>query len=280
MQGASISLALGKSNLWLSGKGTAFISHALPLSSGAPVMADKVRLVNRQGLCAHLLLRCAVETAGVWAQCFLPPSPASELQLHGLKLPFETLKGPASWGHLCMLQQCLCGSWLALVPVSFKKKKFYAHCFLGCLPKFSHCWLQFRSDLLLALVAALKAAWGLQSVSDMVNDLSVGLSLWQAGLQAERSLCQRTCCRGEKIHKVPSSEAAESFHEVREISVFFSIFLKRSALGAFHSACPLFCAFFRETPQVHHALHAWDPSKQHKPQLTQSFSVEAVYCIR
>lgn len=123
MQGASISLALGKSNLWLSGKGTAFISHALPLSSGAPVMADKVRLVNRQGLCAHLLLRCAVETAGVWAQCFLPPSPASELQLHGLKLPFETLKGPASWGHLCMLQQCLCGSWLALVPGSFKKKK-------------------------------------------------------------------------------------------------------------------------------------------------------------
>lgn len=137
MQGASISLALGKSNLWLSGKGTAFISHALPLSSGAPVMADKVRLVNRQGLCAHLLLRCAVEAAGVWAQCFLPPSPASELQLHGLKLPFETLKGPASWGHLCMLQQCLCGSWLALVPGSFKKKKksFMLTVFWGVCPK-------------------------------------------------------------------------------------------------------------------------------------------------
>lgn len=77
-----------------------------------------------------------------------------------------------------------------------------------------------------------------------------------------------------------SFEAAESFHEVREIAVSLSIFLKRSALGAFHSACPLFCAFFRETPQMLRALHAWDPGKQHKPQLMQSFSVEAVYCIR
>lgn len=75
----------------------------------------------------------------------------------------------AQWAgdtFVCCSSVCVVLGWHWSLFLSKKKKKFYAHCFLGCLPKFSHCWLQFRSDLLLALVAALKAAWGLQSVFD------------------------------------------------------------------------------------------------------------------
>lgn len=82
------------------------------------------------------------------------------------------------------------------------------------------------------------------------------MSLWQTGFQAQRSFCQRTRCRDKQIYEAPSFEAAESFYKMKELAIHLFIFFKRrSTLGAFYSAYPIFCGFFKGTPQMLHALH-------------------------
>lgn len=81
-------------------------------------------------------------------------------------------------------------------------------------------------------------------------------SLWQTGFQAQRFFCQRTHCRDEQIHKAPSFQGPESFYKMKELAICLFIFFKRrSSLGAFYSAYPTLCAFFKETPQMLHTLN-------------------------
>lgn len=42
---------------------------------------------------------------------------------------------------------------------------------------------------------------------------------------------------------------------MKELAICLFIFFKRSSLGAFYSAYPILCGFFKETPQMLHALH-------------------------
>lgn len=109
-----------------------------------------------------------MEIAGIWAQRFprlsLVPTwllSSSNVGWSYLPRPVMTQQAGDTFGQHRLQQHCLCGSLASISPCSFQKN-LYAHSSPGCLPKFSCCWLQFRSTFILAIVAALKTAWRLQ----------------------------------------------------------------------------------------------------------------------
>lgn len=91
---------------------------------------------------------------------------------------------------------------------------------------------------------------------DMVNDLSAGSCLCSKLGFRHKGPSAGGLTAGTSRYKVPGFQAPESSYKMKELAICLLIsFKKRSSLGAFYSAYSICCGFFKEVPQMLHALH-------------------------